>query len=498
MQKPTENEPHDKSEGWLAKVKANVTEHVSMLKTREGRAHLRTNVRKAATVLKRRTVAMWQSGPKGKAVLCTLALLAFWLVVPSCRKEAANEIANAGTVAEKPVFARQAKGEWQDFKKLRDIDELWFEGALPAGLKWQTDLYGGKWLGEDDADYDKFETVSPNLIVFPKNFSLLCMLYGFNPQMDSAVYRQKGVSYLDRSSFSHAVVMHVGNGFVVARAADVKSYGNSRGYIVTDDEYVEGDDLKNGFYTYIGTKTVPLANGSSRTMHAFAKVDGTVNDRALAALKHNEEAVAAAKKEIERRSRMGQRTFDSNPKAVMDDMFRKALAGYDHAREWEKIRRSIHISGALKGKVEIIDMAKWEWYTENGCEALDFDEFKRRLEKIGGAKYVEMWGKQTMYGQSLSDVEMCLGNLFKRKFYSLGVKHVDGHSKLKCYSITDRLSWQGDGTNITGICPTNKEQIYIVDAEKDDDIIGEAETSSDGDQGAVAFVKAFEKKYGKR
>ena len=33
---------------------------------------------------------------------------------------------------------------------------------------------------------------------------------------------------------------------------------------------------------------MPLANGSSHTMHAFAKVDEAMNNRALAALKYNE------------------------------------------------------------------------------------------------------------------------------------------------------------------------------------------------------------------
>ena len=494
MQEPTGKGAGGGMRDWFAMSMTEIREMITMSRTKEGRALLVSRSKGAATLAKDKIIVVWQSGIKGKIVLCVFTLLVLWLFVPSCRREADS----GKTVVEKEVSGRQPQAISVGFTKLRDTDDLWFEGSLPEGLKWQTDLYGGKWLDEEDADYDKFETVSPNLIVFPKDISLLCMLYGFNPQMDSAIYRQKGVSYLDRSSFSHAVVTHVGKGFVVTRAADAKNYGNSCGYIVTDDEYVEGDDLKNGFYTYIGTKTVPLANGSSHTMHAFAKVDEAMNNRALAALKYNEEAVAAAKKEIERRSRTAQRTFDANPKAVMDDMFRKALAGYDHAREGEKIRSRIHVSGALKGKVEIVDMSKWEWYTENGREELDFDEFKRRLETIGGAKYVELWGKQTMYGQSLSDVETCLGNLFKRNFYHLSVKHVDGHPKLKCYSVTDQLSWQGDGTDITGIHPKCKEHIYIVDTEKDDDIIGEVETSSDWGQGAAALVKAFEKKYGGR
>ncbi len=494
MQKSTGEESGGGMRVWFAMAMTKIREMITISRTKEGRALLVSKTKGAVTFAKDKIAAVWQSGIKGKIALCAFTLLVLWLCVPSCRREA-----DSGTaVFEKYVSEQQSPTRSVGFTKLRDTDDLWFEGSLPEGLKWQTDLYGSEWLDEDDADYDKFETVSPNLIVFPKDFSLLCMLYGFNPQKDSAVYRQKGVSYLDRSSFSHAVVTHVGKGFVVTRAADTKNYGNSRGYIVTDDEYVEGDDLKNGFYTYIGTKAVPLANGSSHTMHAFSKVDEAMNKRALAALKYNEEAVAAAKKEVERRSRAKQRMFDANPKAAMDDMFRKALAKYDHAREWEKIKRRIHISDALKGKIEIVDMSKWEWYTENGREELDFDEFKRRLKTIGGAKYVELWGKQTMYGQSLFDVEMCLNNLFKRDFCHLSVKHVSGHPKLKCYSITDRLSWQGDGTNVTGINPKIQEQIYIVDSDKDDDIIGEVEMSSDWDQGAAALVKAFEKKYGGR
>ena len=301
--------------------------------------------------------------------------------------------------------------------------------------------------------------------------------------------------YLNSNSFSHAVVTHVGDGFVTARPADVRTYGNCSGYIVTDDEYVEGDELKNGFYTYIGTKTVPLANGSSRTMHAFVKLDEVVNKKALDALAYNTKAVEAAKAELARRARAEQRAFDNNPTAQIDKLFRKALAGYDHTRQWKKIMGHIHVSNVLKGKIEIVDTTKWTWYTERGKEELDFDEFKRRLEDVGGAKYIEMRNKQINGTLYLSDVESCIQNLFDRDVYNLVIKITDATCKIKCCSITDRLFWNGDVSNISGINPKIKEQLYIVDIEKDDDIIGEAEISSDWDNGAAAFVKAFERKY---
>jgi len=161
----------------------------------------------------------------------------------------------------------------------------------------------------------------------------------------------------------------------------------------------------------------------------------------------------------------------------------------------EEILGHIHVSGALKGKIEIVDTTKWTWYTERGKEELDFDEFKRRLEDVGGAKYIEMRNKQTGSALYLSDVESCIENLFDRGVYDLVIKRTGATCKIKCGIITDKLFWYGDGTNISGIAPKSKEQIYIVDIEKDDDIIGEAEISSDWDDGAAALVKAFERKY---
>ena len=302
---------------------------VCMFKTKEGREFF---VAKAAAIFtKDKTVTLWRSGPKGKAMLCAVVLLAFWLMIPSCRDEYGEDMAMDSS-ATGVVFGK--KGSFV-FRKLRDSNELWFEGTLPEGLKWQTDHLGLKWLGEGDDEYEKFELISPNLVVLPQNLSLISLLANFNPDFKGPEYRQKGLSYFLDGSIVESVILHVGDGYVIVRPSGYfcSIYGNHSGYIVTDDEYVEGDALKTGFYTYIGTKTVPLANGSSSTMHAFAKQDEWVNKKAVEVVVYNQKAVEAAKNEIEKRVRRERREFEANPAAKADEMLRMALANYNYERE---------------------------------------------------------------------------------------------------------------------------------------------------------------------
>ena len=473
-----------------SKVIKKVAECASMVKTKEGRAALMAKTKSVAAVAKDKTVALWKSGPQGKAILCAIAFLALWLVIPSCRDESGER------VAQDPSATKGAG----DFHKLRDSDELWFEGTLPEGLNWQTDHLGLKWLSEGDDEYETFESISPNLIVLPRNLSLISLLSNFNPDIKMPGYRQKGVSYLLNGSIVESVISHVGDGYVIARPSGYfcSVYGNHSGYIATGDEYVEGDALKTGFYTYTGTKTVPLANGSSLTMHAFAKLDERLNRKALEVVEYNQKAVEAAKNEMERRIRRERKEFERDPAAQTDKMLSNALAHYDYDREYATLMTKVHVSGALKGRLQITDATTWPWYSEEGQKGLPFHEFKQKFEKCSKLKYVEKWYGGTC-NASIDNVQSCTRFLFARDEHTLFLKKSDAACTYRCYIIMDKLS-RYDGENPTSIVVYNqsKRPVYIIDVAEDDDIVEVAELSKDWDNGAAAFVAAFEKKYGKK
>ena len=357
-----------------------------------------------------------------------------------------------------------------EFRKLRDTDELWFDGNLPEGLKWQTDDMRFNWLSEGDDEYEKFESISPNLIVMPQSLSLLSLLANFNPDFQSPEYRQKGMSYLLDGSAVESVISHVGDGYVIVRPSGYfcSVYGNHGGYIVTDDEYVEGDALKTGFYTYTGTKTVPLANGSSRTLHAFVKLAGRLNKKAVEAVEYNKKAVAATRKEIERRERQERIEFDRDPAAKTDEMFRKALARYDYEREYGKLMTKVHVSGALKGKLQITDATTWPWYSDAGKQELPFNEFKPKFEKCNALKYAEKWSYGGVCG--IAQVQSCIQFLFHRDEHTLQLKRTDGTCTYRCYCISDKLHSYGENQSSVTVYET-KMPVYIIDVDKDDDIV---------------------------
>lgn len=477
-------------------MKEKVMEYVSMIKTHEGRSACISKAKSVGIAAKDKTTALWQSGVKGKVVLCAAALLALWLVVPSCRDESGEGAATVSSSSGTASGASSRKGS-VEFRKLRDTDELWFDGNLPEGLKWQTDDMRFNWLSEGDDEYEKFESISPNLIVMPQSLSLLSLLANFNPDFQSPEYRQKGMSYLLDGSAVESVISHVGDGYVIVRPSGYfcSVYGNHGGYIVTDDEYVEGDALKTGFYTYTGTKTVPLANGSSRTLHAFVKLAGRLNKKAVEAVEYNKKAVAATRKEIERRERQERIEFDRDPAAKTDEMFRKALARYDYEREYGKLMTKVHVSGALKGKLQITDATTWPWYSDAGKQELPFNEFKPKFEKCNALKYAEKWSYGGVCG--IAQVQSCIQFLFHRDEHTLQLKRTDGTCTYRCYCISDKLHSYGENQSSVTVYET-KMPVYIIDVDKDDDIVEAAELSKDWDNGAAAFVAAFEKKYGKK
>ena len=155
-----------------------------------------------------------------------------------------------------------------------------------------------------DGKDDGFMDVVPNLKRLPKMLSLNTLCGGFNPELEEERHK-KGVAYLndENNYYYHCIVIHAGDGFVIAEPNDKGMYGDFCGYIETDDEYVDGQQLKTGFYALTGKKKVPLPNGATRSMYAFKQLDYKSNKIALDAIDYNGKAEEAAKKaEKERRA----------------------------------------------------------------------------------------------------------------------------------------------------------------------------------------------------
>ena len=470
---------NDKAKEVVGKIKVKTMEKVSMLKTEEGRKNLAAKAKVAAMTAKDKTIALWKSGTKGKVALCIGAILISWFVISSCNGSSDTKGATAKSSGGKAMLR---------LKKLRNTDALFYEGPFPQGTS-----------GIDFEDkynaYGDYKSVAPNVIVLPDSVSMNNLCGCFDPELED--WRRKGTSYLnDPNDAYHCIVDHVEHGHVIVKPNSISMYGNDFGYVETDDEYVEGARLKLGFYTFLGTtRKVPLTNGSSLTMYAFRKVDDKVATELIKAIEYNGKACEAAEKEnvnrnskaIEQKAKDDQK-FVSNLDAGVDEVFRKALAEYDDT-SWKS---HIHVSGALKGKVKIADASKWRWIVNGETQEMTFDAFKRQMEKEGGAKYLRDNGTPLesltgMFVANTKDVVVEHANgVFKSRRYQLEAQATSGKVDFVCYKIE---YYSGGGLSIIPANPSSESdmtfqlyeslapfakmnvQFYIVDKEKDEDIV---------------------------
>ena len=194
-----------------------------------------------------------------------------------------------------------------------------------------------------DGKDDGFKDVVPNLKQLPKTLSLHTLCGGFNPELEEERHT-KGIAYLNDEGnvHYHCIVVHVGDGFVIAEPNDKGMYGDYYGYIETDDEYVDGQQLKTGFYTLTGKKKVPLSRGSSRSMYAFKKLDAKSNKFALDVLDYNLQAEESAKKENERR-------FEARKEKRNQDIG-KAFAKVAKRFVVRDMKEQLHLPPELRGK----------------------------------------------------------------------------------------------------------------------------------------------------
>jgi len=193
--------------------------------------------------------------------------------------------------------------------------------------------------GKDDG----LKEVVPNLKKLPKGLSLHTLCGGFNPELEEERHT-KGVAYLndEGNTFYHCVVVHVGDGFVIAEPNDKGMYGDYCGYIETDDEYVDGQQLKTGFYVLTGKKKVPLPRGASRSMYAFKRMDAKSNKLALDTLDYNIKAEEAAKEENARR-------FEARKEKRNKDIG-KAFAKESKRFVIRDMKEQLHLPPELKSK----------------------------------------------------------------------------------------------------------------------------------------------------
>lgn len=299
-----------------------------------------------------------------------------------------------------------------DIKKMRDGDELWFEGTNKI-TKTEGDLRSGLDIEESCIK------VEPNLMIIPDDNILPLGMGRTSPE--------KSINYIydggDGLSGHRWTVDFVDDDYVIVR--NVGSFSGEETYfhIETQDEYIDGQNLKPGFYTYRGREKVSLVNGSSVTMYSFKKRTDGFFEAFCAAVEYNEKATLAAKDENRRRESMlyekvKKRYEEEQPKAMKakcgEAIIKLNPAFIAKAKEYIEILLSdkrVHITPSARGKVKISDIL-WPYYEldytfirrePNGREfvrpKVRFPETIDELEKQGclicfGGKMPETFGKR--------------------------------------------------------------------------------------------------------
>ena len=162
----------------------------------------------------------------------------------------------------------------------------------------QSEIASDKLFYVPTGDDDGMKAVQPNLKSMPLRLKDAPRIAaGYLPTNEGD---NRGKVYFCDPDDGTDKISYVGDGWVVAESLRQREYV---GFVYTDDEdmYVEGQNLKGGFYVLVGREKVPLANGSSLTMYAFVKFDSESNRIALEAYKYNDMAISAANAENEKR-----------------------------------------------------------------------------------------------------------------------------------------------------------------------------------------------------
>ena len=132
----------------------------------------------------------------------------------------------------------------------------------------------------------------------------------------------------DADGIYYSKVVHSEEGFAIIAPDSVSMYGDFNAYIETDKRYIENQRLDTGLYVLYGKKTMPLVNGSSRTMFSYYALDDESNKLAINAIMYNAEAVEATEKENARR-------IEERKKNVHDEFMK--MAGEVAAKAYSKV-----------------------------------------------------------------------------------------------------------------------------------------------------------------
>ena len=307
-----------------------------------------------ANVAKDKLVATWRSGSKGKAICIVGALLLAW--IGSC-------IFGGGGVGSS-TFTLSG----DDLKAEAKTDKLFYVKN-----------------GKDDG----FAKVVPNLKKIPTWVHGGTLAHCLNPHLDADL-RIRGKAYLndpENKWGSWCVVNHVADGHVIVKPDDPSWSGDYYGYIETDDDYVEGANLRKGLYAFIGKKTVPLSNGSSMTMYAFASINREVSDKVIAALEYNYEAKEKAERENGERASAKTKV----EKARKLEVIHKALAEQFKDFAIPDVDKQVHIPKSLEKlgikfelKNDRIVVMSGQWFTSEDLMSEikngDWETLRRRTQ----------------------------------------------------------------------------------------------------------------------
>jgi len=326
-----------------AKVK--MTETISGMKTKEGRKAFEDKAKNAAIAAKDKTVALWKSGPKGKAGIVAAALVAAWIILPF---GGGKDSAAAGSGEDVRAMADAG------LKKMHGGDTMFYE----SGEKFEID------------DKLNYNLVKPNLYVLPPFIKTAFLETAVYPSFE----KEKGDAFAPK--IGGLEVISVDDGCVLIGLFNDVSQEWFYACVKTDDEYADGQALKAGFYAYAGTQSIAMSDGSKRTMPAFEKLPNVY----LEAVAYNDMAEEAAEAENQRRKDEVLNKYDASAK----DAVAKMVLEMAKDAEVKELSERVHIPAKLQGKAKVRLEPRWKWVDDPSRTSANFigrDEFISRMEK---------------------------------------------------------------------------------------------------------------------
>ena len=396
-----------------------------------------------------------------------------------------------------------------DIKKMRDSDELWFEGTNRISVS-----KGNKYELQFE---DSYIEVEPNLMIIPDD-NILPLGMGRTSPEKSINYIYDGGDGLSGHRWN---VDFVDDDYVIVR--NVGSFSGEETYfhIETQDEYIDGQNLKPGFYTYRGREKVSLVNGSSVTMYSFKKRTDGFFEAFCAAVEYNEKATSAARDEnLKRHATIYQRLVSK----LEEEEAKLAKAEYDNviARlnpffiaeckkcvSFRDIKKRLHVSPAVSGKIKVGDA--WSYL----CR----EKLPKTIEEI------ESRGSTLFYKErsdSFWDAKRCLQNgdspemIIKRLFspnnisYGMSITNDIPSCKYMVFTIVGSGDCVGDyhrrhsdwagGAYFVNIDVHYNTPIFIIDKDEDADLVEifekeYVELTYGRAWGMPTFIRAFRDKY---